>query len=317
MRFTLYEPTALGAYEIIHVAKAAENAGFDGFGLNEGTFQMAETRGVYPYGAGQQRNWDLAMPFYEPMSMLAAIATQTDRIRIFTSVLKLPLRHPLMLAKQIATTAVLADDRFAVGVGASWAPEEYEFVGVDWHRRGRIMTESIEALRLVLGGGMVEYHGEVIDFGPLVAAPAPRKPVKILLGGHHEASLRRAARLGDGWIAAGPVSIADLASLIRRLRELCDEASRDWSTFEIHAYPREAVTLDHYRRLEEIGVTDAGTLPINAGGELLMSETTRQRLSGERVAAARDPEAIYARVAPAEKLAAIEGFAERILRHWR
>lgn len=317
MRFTLFDPTAISPHELIHVAKAAERYGFDSFSLNEGTFQMLETRGVYPYGDGQQRNWDLEMPFYEPMTLLPAIATHTERIRIFTSVLKLPLRHPLMLAKQIATAAVMSNDRFAVGVGASWAPEEYEYCGVDWDHRGRIMTESIEALRRILGGGVVDYQGEFIRFGPIVAAPAPAKPVKILVGGHHEASLRRAARLGDGWIAAGPVSLADLQRLIGRLRELRAEYEQDWSSFEIHAYPREAVTLEHYRQLEQMGVTDAGTLPINAGGELLMSETTRLRLTGQKVPAARDPAAIYAKAVPHEKIKAMRLFAERIIAHWR
>ena len=72
---------------------------------------------------------------------------QTERIRFYTSVIKLPLHHPLILAKQVATAAIMSGDRFALGVGASWAPEEYEFCGVDWSRRGRIMTESIEVLR--------------------------------------------------------------------------------------------------------------------------------------------------------------------------
>jgi alkanesulfonate monooxygenase SsuD/methylene tetrahydromethanopterin reductase-like flavin-dependent oxidoreductase (luciferase family) len=179
------------------------------------------------------------------------------------------------------------------------------------------MTESIEALRLILTGEWVEYHGEVINFDPIIARPAPRKPVKIYIGGHHEPSLRRAARLADGWIAAGPATIDEVKTYVDRLRELCAEYGRDWSTFEIHAYPRDARTLDDYRRLEEIGVTDAGTMPINAGGTIVMSETTRQRLRGVRMDAARDPGAIYSDAPPVEKLDAVRRFADKIVSNWK
>ena len=81
MRFTLMEPTALSAHELLHVAVAAEECGFDGFALNDGTFQMSETEGVYPYGPGNCRNWDLEAPFFEPMTVLPALGMQTGRIR--------------------------------------------------------------------------------------------------------------------------------------------------------------------------------------------------------------------------------------------
>ena len=317
LRFSLFEPTALSPHHLLHLAREAERLGFDSFSLNDGTFQMRETRGVYPYSTDNAPNWDRGAPFYEPMTILPAIAMQTERIQVYPSVIKLPLHHPLTLAKQVATAAVMSGDRFALGVGASWAPEEFEFCGVDWSKRGVIMKESIEALRLLLTGEMVEYHGDVIDFGPVMARPAPRRPVKIFVGGHKEPSLKRAARLADGWIAAGPVSMDELHAHIDRLRQLCDEYGREWSTFEIHAYPRDAHTLDDYRRLEEMGVTDAGTLPINAGGRLVMDEPTRQRLSGQTVVAARDPAAIYDTAPPSTKMDAIKRFAEKIISHWR
>ena len=317
MRFTLFEPTAVTPHDLLHLAVAADRLGFDNFALNDGTFQMEQTRGIYPYSPDNRPNWDLEAPYYEPMTLLPALAMQTERIRFFPSVIKLPLRHPLMLAKQVATAAVMAGDRFALGVGASWAPEEYEFCGLDWNKRGRLMTESIEALRLLLTGEMVEYHGEVIDFERVVARPAPRKPVRIFLGGHHEPSLRRAARLADGWIGASPMSLEKTAADIKRLRELCDEEGRDWSTFEIHAGPREVITLDDYRRLEDIGVTDASTMPTNAGGVRVLDESSLQRFNGEPITAAQPPDGVYSTGPPQLKLDNVEKFAERILSHWR
>jgi probable F420-dependent oxidoreductase len=313
MRFTLFEPTALSPHHLLHLAQEAEACGFDSFALNDGTFQMRDTAGIYPYAADNRPNWDLEAPFYEPMTILPALALQTERLRFFTSVLKLPLHHPLTLAKQVATAAVMSGDRFALGVGASWAPEEYQFCGVDWHKRGKIMTESIEVLNLVLSGEMVEYHGEIFDFEPLVARPAPRKPVKILIGGHHEPSLRRAARLADGWIA-GPITTDELRLIIGRLKGLCDEFGRDWSTFEIHARPADGGTLEDYQRLESMGVTDASTLPITPGAE--MDPSTYQRLTGQRIAAAQDPNEIYSTDAPQLKIDAVRRFAETIISRW-
>jgi probable F420-dependent oxidoreductase len=278
---------------------------------------MRDTAGVYPYSPDNRRNWDIATPFYEPMTILPAVAVRTERLRLFTNVLKLPLHHPLILAKQVATLAVLSGDRFALGVGSSWAPEEYRFVGADWDRRGRLMEESIAALRLVLSGEVVEHHGELIDFDPLVARPAPRKPVKIFVGGHREPSLRRAARLADGWVAAGPPKMDELRPIIRRLRELCESHGRDWASFEVHAYPNDAVTLDDYRRLEEIGVTDAGTLPINTGEGRALDEPTRQRLGGRHVAAADSADRLYSDDPPQLKLDTVRRFAETIISHWR
>jgi len=313
MRFSLMEPTALSPHELAHLARQAEACGFDSFALNDGTFQMQSTRGVYPYGPGKRRNWDIESPFFEPLTLLPALAMQTERIRFYTSVIKLPLHHPLILAKQVATAAIMSGDRFALGVGASWAPEEYAFCGVDWSRRGRIMTESIEVLRLVLSGEMVAYHGEIYDFEPLIARPAPRSPVKIIVGGHQEPSLRRAARLADGWIGSGPRSIEELPSIIRRLRELCDEHGRDWDSFEIHAYPQDVRTLDDYRRLADIGVTDAVVLPWQTGAEPLLDESTRQRLSGARVEVAQHPDRAYSTAPNPTKADAVRRFADAVL----
>jgi probable F420-dependent oxidoreductase len=317
LRFTLFEPTAVSPHDLIHLAVEAERCGFDSFAINDGTFQMRDTAGVYPYSPDNRRNWDITTPFYEPMTVLPAVAVRTSRIRLLTKVVKLPLHHPLVLAKQVATLAVLSGDRFVLGVGSSWAPEEYRFVGADWGRRGRLMEESIAALRLVLSGEVVESHGELIDFDPLVARPAPRVPVKILVGGHHEPSLRRAARLADGWVAAGPPKMGELRPIIRRLRELCDEHGRDWSTFEVHAYPNDAVTLDDYRRLEELGVTDAATLPINTGAGRALDDATRQRLAGGHVEAADDPDRLYSEAPPTVKLDTVRRFAETVISHWR
>jgi alkanesulfonate monooxygenase SsuD/methylene tetrahydromethanopterin reductase-like flavin-dependent oxidoreductase (luciferase family) len=150
-----------------------------------------------------------------------------------------------------------------------------------------------------------------------VCRPAPRVLPKILFGGHLPASLRRAARLGDGWIA-GPVGTFDeLAGLIGELRRLVEDSGRRWDSFEVHAAPPpRALGADAYRRLSQLGVTDAMVLPIDAGGELLIDEPTRQRLSGRPVPEAADPAELYATDAPTVKLQAVQRFAERVIAGW-
>lgn len=318
MRFTLFEPTALSPHHLVHLAREAEANGFDAVALNDGTFQLRSSRGVYPYSADNRPNWDPEAPFYEPLTLLPAVAMVVPRIRLMTAVIKLPLHHPLTLAKQVATAAVMSGDRFVLGVGASWAPEEYEYCGVEWATRGTRMRETVEALRLLLSGGWVSYHGRTIDFDEVVCHPAPRVVPPILFGGHHEASLRRAATLGDGWIA-GPVgSFDELGALIGRLRQLVGEAGRSWDGFEVHApTPPGALDVDAHRRLEELGVTDAMVLPINAGGELSIDEPTRQRLRGRPVVAAQDPAALHDTEPPALKMDAVRRFADQVIATWR
>lgn len=318
MRFTLFEPTALSPHHLVHLAREAEAGGFDAVALNDGTFQLRTSRGVYPYSADHRPNWDPEAPFYEPLTLLPAVALAVPRIRLLTAVVKLPLHHPLTLAKQVATAAVMSGDRFVLGVGASWAPEEYEFCGVDWATRGTRMRETVEALRLLLSGEWVSYHGRTISFDEVVCRPAPRALPPILFGGHHEASLRRAATLGDGWIAGPIASFDELAALIGRLRQLVDEAGRSWERFEVHApTPPGALDVAAHRRLEELGVTDAMVLPINAGGELSIDEPTRQRLRGQPMAAAADPAALYDTAPPELKMDAVRRFAERVIAAWR
>ncbi len=108
-----------------------------------------------------------------------------------------------------------------------------------------------------------------------------------------------------------------LERLIARLRELLDEHERDPASFEIHATPAGTRSVDTYRRLEELGVTDAGTLPILLEGGNRMDAPTRQRLTGAPVEAARDPEAIYSKAPPELKLEAVRQFSKAVISHWR
>jgi alkanesulfonate monooxygenase SsuD/methylene tetrahydromethanopterin reductase-like flavin-dependent oxidoreductase (luciferase family) len=187
--------------------------------------------------------------------LIPALGAITHKIRFVTFVVKLPVRHPVLVAKQAASVAVLTDNRFSFGVGTSPWPEDYSLLGVPWERRGRRMDEAIDVIRGLTKGGFFEYHGEVFDVSPVKMAPVPEKPIPILIGGHGDAALRRAAAVGDGWMHGGG-DPAELPGLLERLSALRADAGRDRSPFETHVISVDAFSIDGVRRLEDLGVTD-------------------------------------------------------------
>ena len=210
---------------------------------------------TYPFNPDGSREFLEDKPFLEPFSLIPALGAVTTRLRFVTFVLKLPVRDPVLTAKQATSTAVLTGGRLVLGVGTSPWREDYEVLGVDWASRGRRMDESIAILRGLAAGGYFEYHGKVFDLPPVKIAPVPREPIPVLIGGHSDAALRRAARLGDGWMHGGG-DPADLPGLLARLARFRREEGTERRPFEVHVISADAYTVDGVRRLEDQGVTD-------------------------------------------------------------
>ncbi|MEU6263390.1 TIGR03619 family F420-dependent LLM class oxidoreductase [Saccharopolyspora shandongensis] len=259
MKFTL--SVAMSPLDqLTELARTAEECGFDSVALPDSLFYSEQVSAAYPYTPDGSRMWTAETPWADPLIAAAAMGAATSRLRFYTSVLKLGPRNPVLLARQLASVAVLTGDRFGLGIGLGWAPEEFEWCGAPYAKRGARVDEAIEVLRLILGGGMVEYHGEFFDFDRLQMSPAPASPVPIYVGGHTDAALRRAARVGDGW-ASAMMGIDDLRSTIGRLAELRAECGRAGEPFEIQAVCVDRFGADGYREQAEIGVTDAIVVP--------------------------------------------------------
>jgi len=238
------------------LARAAEEAGYHSMVIPDSICYPREAVSTYPYNPDGTREFLDGKPFLEPFSLIPALGAVTSRIRFLTFVVKLPVRHPLLLAKQVTSTAVLTGGRLSLGVGTSPWREDYDILGVEWASRGRRMDESIEILRGLATGDYFEFHGKTLDLPAVKIAPVPAEPVPVLIGGHADAALRRAARLGDGWMHGGG-DPADLPRLLARLGELRrDEPARAGRPFEVHVISADAYTVDGVRRLEELGVTD-------------------------------------------------------------
>ncbi|MDA3628403.1 TIGR03619 family F420-dependent LLM class oxidoreductase [Saccharopolyspora sp. WRP15-2] len=246
--------------QLTELARTAEECGFAAIALPDSLFYSEKVSAAYPYTPDGSRMWDAETPWADPLIAAAAMGAATSRIRFYTSVLKLGPRNPVLLARQLASVAVLTGDRFGLGIGLGWAPEEFEWCGAPYAKRGARVDEAIEVLRLILGGGMVEHHGEFFDFDRLQMSPAPASPVPIYIGGHTEAALRRAARIGDGW-ASAMMTLDELRSTIDRLTELRASYDRSDAPFEIQAVCVDRFGASGYREQAEIGVTDAIVVP--------------------------------------------------------
>jgi probable F420-dependent oxidoreductase len=251
------------ADQLVPMARAAEASGFDTIAVPDSVFFPEHVSAPYPYSPGGERFWAPDTPFVDPFVAMAAMAAVTERIELTTNVVKLPLRHPLLVAKQLASLAVLAGERVSLGVGLSWIPEEFAWTGTNMGTRGKRCDEMIEILRLVCGGGgprFVEYHGRHYDFGRLMISPAPQRPVRIVIGGLSEPALRRAARLGDGWISVQNTT-AEITAAIDTLGRLRDEFGRASEPFSTSVLATDAFDLDGYRRLADLGITEIQAVP--------------------------------------------------------
>jgi probable F420-dependent oxidoreductase len=254
MRFSYTEVMTDPTY-YVPLAQAAEDAGYDGFIVPDSIFYPADADSTYPYNADGTREFLADKPFIEPFSLIPALGAVTTRLTFATFVIKLPIRNPVLIAKQVSSVAVLTNNRLHLGVGTSPWQEDYDVCDVPWKGRGRRMDEAMEIVRGLTNGGFFEYHGEVYDFSAVKLTPVPTEPVPLLIGGHGDAALRRAARLADGWMSAK----ADddlLERGLTRLAELRREYGRDQEPFLVYTPSIEAFTVDGVRRLEELGVTD-------------------------------------------------------------
>ncbi|MEW1735422.1 TIGR03619 family F420-dependent LLM class oxidoreductase [Nocardia beijingensis] len=253
MRFTYAETMTDPSYYLA-LAKAAEEAGYTSMAVADSVAYPKESDAKYPYTPDGSREFLEDKPFVEAFLLSAAMAAVTTTLRFTPFVLKLPIRPPVLVAKQAASVAALSGNRFGLGVGISPWPDDFEIMGVPFDKRGARMDECIDIVRGLSAGGYFEYHGQFYDIPPIKISPVPTEPVPILVGGHSKPALRRAAQRGDGWMHAG----GDGAELDRLLGEL-DALRAEYGTredFEVHVISLDGFTVDGIKRLEDKGVTD-------------------------------------------------------------
>ncbi|MFC4048952.1 TIGR03619 family F420-dependent LLM class oxidoreductase [Actinomadura syzygii] len=251
MRFTYAEAMTDPSF-YLPLAKAAEDAGYTSVSVADSLVYPKESDSVYPYTADGNREFLEDKAFIETFTLIAAMGAVTSTIRFTPFVLKLPVRPPVLVAKQATSVACLTGGRLGLGVGLSPWREDFAAMGVPWERRGRRMDEAIDIVRGLSGGGYFEYRGEFFDVPAIKMTPA--RPFPILVGGHSEAALRRAVVRGDGWMHAGGGD--DLDGLLAKLNRIRAEEGKADAPFEIHVISPDAYTPDGVKRLADKGVTD-------------------------------------------------------------
>ncbi|MFZ0833497.1 MAG: LLM class flavin-dependent oxidoreductase [Mycobacterium sp.] len=251
MRFTYAEAMTDPTF-YVPLAKAAEAAGYDAMTIADSIAYPLESDSAYPYTPDGSREFLDGKAFVEAFVLAGALSAVTTTLRFNFFVLKLPIRPPALVAKQAGSLAAVFGNRLGLGVGTSPWPEDYELMGVPFAKRGKRMDECIHIIRGLTSGDYFEFHGEFYDIPKTKMSPAPAQPIPILIGGHADAALRRAARC-DGWMHGGG-SADELDRLLLRLNQFREEGKD--GAFEIHVICADGFTVDGVKRLEDKGVTD-------------------------------------------------------------
>jgi probable F420-dependent oxidoreductase len=207
-------------------ARAAEELGFESLYVVE---RVASTAGT---SAGSGLPDDCSIP--DALDLLAFLAGVTDRLVLATSVLVLPLHHPVELAKRVATVDRLSEGRLRLGVGIGGRRPEFDALGVDYPTRGARADEMIDALRVIWASDIASFNGRYVSFDGVICRPRTVRPagVPIHVGGSSLAAAARAGRLGDGF---HPVALAgeELSDALRVLWESAVECGRDPESVEL------------------------------------------------------------------------------------
>jgi alkanesulfonate monooxygenase SsuD/methylene tetrahydromethanopterin reductase-like flavin-dependent oxidoreductase (luciferase family) len=253
MRFS-YQVGMCEADHYLPLAQAAEEAGFHGITIPDSICYPQEASSKYPYNADGSREFLETVPFIESLIGVAAMAAVTDRIRFATFVYKLAIRQAAIVAKQVQSINVLSNNRFDFGVGISPWEEDFAVAQTPWPKRGKRMDEQIDIIRGLDSGDYFGYEGEIHQMPANRMNPVPSQPTPILIGGHTDVALKRAAR-NDGWMCAG----ADLEVLkghIDKLNGFRDELGTLAQPYRIFTTGANAFTPEGIVELENMGVTD-------------------------------------------------------------
>jgi probable F420-dependent oxidoreductase len=237
------------------ITVAAEAAGFESVWLPDHVVFPVEMHAepgtpasamIPPLGANT--------PIWDPFVQIAWLAAHTSTIRFGTNVFNLGLRHPLVAARALTTADLVSGGRVAFGVGASWLPEEWTAMELDFTTRGRRVDESLRIIRRLLTDEVIEHDGEFFHIQPIGYLPKPvTGSIPFHIGGDSAGALRRAAEFGDGWI---PPPQPDMETFHRRRAEIERQRTTAGRTgpFEVTLIIPDLASVDEVRRYEDAGV---------------------------------------------------------------
>ncbi len=240
---------------LTHLATTAERVGIESIWTVEHVVIPVGYASAYPYDPSGKIQAPDQVPIPDPLIALAFAAAVTTTLRLATGILILPQRHPLYVAKEVASLDVLSHGRVILGIGVGWLVEEFDALGIPFAERGARTAEMVRALRSLWKDEAEPFAGKFYRWATVESHPKPaqRPGVPIVVGGHTELAARRAARYGDGFFP-GVADPPRLTSLLAVMRDECRKMGRDPATIEISC-GRGTPDLDGAKRLRDLGVS--------------------------------------------------------------
>ena len=241
--------------QLLEIGREAERCGFTGIMVSDHLSYPRDITSRYPYSDDGKPMFAPETPWPECWCTLSALGAVTTDLRLSTGVYIPVARDILTVAKSAGTTDVLSNGRVSMGVGVGWMREEFEITGQDFDTRGPRLTEMMQALRALWQPGWVEFHGTYYDIPPMQLAPAPERPLPLWVGGGSRAARRRAAEIGDGWLAPGLFELETALQEAAAMRQLVSAAGRADARFDILMGLEDPSDVAAARRLADAGVT--------------------------------------------------------------
>jgi probable F420-dependent oxidoreductase len=218
---------------VLAFARRMEALGYDSLWASDHVVIPYRIESRYPYSDTGAFPLPPGANFLEPLTTLALVAGVTEHVRLGTTILVLPHRHPVLAAKSLATLDHLSGGRVILGAGVGWLREEIELLGAPFDRRGAWSEEAIHIMRACWRDERTRHRGEFFAFDDVGVFPKPaRGDIPIWIGGHTPRALRRVVALADGWHAAFPSADA-LEQGIALLRQECERQQRRFTDLAI------------------------------------------------------------------------------------
>jgi len=229
-----FTPTA---DDYARVVQKIEELGFHSAWIADHIVIPQKIGAVYPWTDDGSPGFPLRAPFPDVFALLGYLAAKTQKLRLGTSVLVVPQRNPLQVAKAVATVDMLSNGRFLFGVGVGWLKEEFDVLGEHFAERGQRTREYIKIMKALWQGGPIGFEGQFFQFPAVHAVPIPvQKPhPPIIFGGESLAAMKRVADLGDGW-QPGAMPLETLRGKLQQLKELMKERGRDYSRLSLATF---------------------------------------------------------------------------------
>ena len=274
------------------MAAELEAAGFDSLWVSDHIVLPAAIESRYPFAEDGRATWATDTPYFDALIALALIAQATERAAIGTAVLVLPLRHPVVFAKQAASIDVASGGRLRLGVGAGWLEEEFDALNVPFAGRGRRLDEWISIARACWTGAPAASSSDLYELpADVLCLPRPANGVPLLIGGHSDVALRRAGRVGDGWLAQQALpelAPEQLVAPIRTMQAAAAEAGRDPASLQVVLRIVEAVgqSDELARRLPDLAAAGVDEIIVDTsvedGGAADVYARLRDAAGGDR-----------------------------------